>query len=610
MSNGREYDAEEIGVLRLGMEPRDVLSAGDVGYVIGSVKDVRDTKVGDTITHARRPASEPIAGFQAAKPMVFSGIYPTNSDDFEDLRASLDRLQLNDASLKYEPETSMALGFGFRIGFLGLLHMEIVQERLDREFGLDIITTVPNVKYEVLGTNGEIIVVENPSKLPSTGIIAEMREPYIKAEIITPTEYIGALMNLCQERRGLYINTQYLDTERVALQYELPLGETVFDFYDRLKTLSRGYASFDYEIIDYRPSKLVKLDVLINGEPVDALSTIVHTDKAYDMGRKLVRKLRELIPRQMFEVALQAAVGSRIIARETVKAMRKDVTAKCYGGDISRKRKLLEKQKEGKKRMKQVGSVEIPQEAFLCGVALLPAGVSHGQDLIDMYRTDRVRALSSSVENMRMKARAPEILGRLAGELQHWPKGDPAPLEEPEPPIHIARYQKVPKLGRPWFQSKFTDLSWSYEGSYRISPLDTMQTRELRARLQAQFGSPTQTLPDQGLLRKLDLPEYVQFEYWFFLNDSIPLVVMDVNGPFERGIVVASDEKYQSILSEVRDAFLSRLLDDPAKQSYADYYFEEELKVWYVTGYDGRDFFLRPVDPRRVLPGRPISPSG
>lgn len=370
MSNGREYDAEEIGVLRLGMEPRDQLSAGDVGYVIGSVKEVRDTKVGDTITHAKKRAAEPVAGFQSAKAMVFSGIYPTNSEDFEDLRYSLDRLQLNDASLKYEPETSAALGFGFRIGFLGLLHMEIVQERLDREFGLDIITTVPNVKYEVIGNDGAVVVVENPSKLPGTGSIAEMREPYIKAEIITPTEYIGALMNLCQDRRGIYINTQYLDTERVALQYELPLGETVFDFYDRLKTLSRGYASFDYELIDYRTSKLVKLDVLINGDPVDALSTIVHTDKAYDMGRKLVRKLRELIPRQMFEVALQAAVGSRIIARETVKAMRKDVTAKCYGGDISRKRKLLEKQKEGKKRMKQVGRVEIPQEAFLAVLSM------------------------------------------------------------------------------------------------------------------------------------------------------------------------------------------------------------------------------------------------
>ena len=284
MSNGREYDAEEIGVLRLGMEPRDVLSAGEVGYVIGSVKDVRDTRVGDTITHARKPAGEPIAGFQNAKPMVFSGVYPTNSDDFEDLRYSLDRLQLNDAALQYEPETSAALGFGFRVGFLGLLHMEIVQERLDREFGLDIITTVPNVKYEVVGLDGSILVVENPSKLPSTGDIAEICEPFIKAEIITPTEYIGALMTLCQDRRGVYRNTQYLDTERVALQYELPLAETVFDFYDRLKTLSRGYASFDYEILEYRASRLVKLDVLINGDPVDALSTIVHSDKAYEMG--------------------------------------------------------------------------------------------------------------------------------------------------------------------------------------------------------------------------------------------------------------------------------------------------------------------------------------
>ena len=370
MSNKKEYDAEEIGVLRLAMEPVNVLKAGDVGYVIGSVKDVRDTRVGDTLTHARQPADSAVQGFMEIKPMVFSGIYPTNSEDFEDLRASLDKLQLNDAALTYEPETSVALGFGFRIGFLGLLHMEIVQERLDREFGLDIITTVPNVEYQVERVTGEVIEVDNPSEMPDAGLIKEIREPYVKAEIITPSEYIGGLMNLCQERRGIYKNTQYLDSDRANLQYELPLAEIVFDFYDKLKSISRGYASFDYDILDNRASQLAKLDVMINGDPVDALSTIVHRDKAYDMGRKLTRKLKELIPRQMFEIALQAAIGSKIIARETVKAMRKDVTAKCYGGDISRKRKLLEKQKEGKKRMKQVGRVEVPQEAFLAVLSM------------------------------------------------------------------------------------------------------------------------------------------------------------------------------------------------------------------------------------------------
>ncbi len=370
MSNKKDYDAEEIGVLRMSMQPTDTLRAGEVGYIIGSVKDVRDTRVGDTITLARRPARAAIAGFREVKPMVFSGVFPTNSDDFEDLRASLDKLRLNDASLTFEPETSAALGFGFRVGFLGLLHMEIVQERLDREFDLDIITTVPNVKYEVVTTDEQLVLVDNPSKMPSAGEVQEVREPYVKAEIITPSEYIGGLMSLCQERRGTYVNTTYLDTERANLEYELPLSEIVFDFYDRLKTLSRGYASFDYEIIDFRPSQLSRLDVLINGDPVDALSTIVHREKAYEMGRKLVKKLKELIPRQMFEVALQAAVGSRVIARETVKAMRKDVTAKCYGGDITRKRKLLEKQKEGKRRMKQVGSVEVPQEAFLAVLSM------------------------------------------------------------------------------------------------------------------------------------------------------------------------------------------------------------------------------------------------
>ncbi len=370
MSNGKEYDAEEIGILRLSMKPQDELRAGDVGYVIGSVKDVHDTRVGDTITLAGRPAEAAISGFREVKPMVFSGVYPTDADDFEDLRSSLEKLQLNDAALAYEPETSVALGFGFRIGFLGLLHMEIVQERLDREFGLDIITTVPNVKYEVIRHGDSNVIVDNPSTMPPRGDIERIREPFVKAEIITPSEYIGNLMQLCQERRGVYINQSYLDTERVNLQYELPLAEIVFDFYDKLKSFSRGYASFDYEFLEYRESDLVKLDILINGDPVDALSTIVHRDKAYDMGRKLTQKLKELIPQQMFEVALQAAIGNKVIARETVRAMRKDVTAKCYGGDVSRKRKLLEKQKEGKKRMKQVGKVEVPQEAFLAVLSM------------------------------------------------------------------------------------------------------------------------------------------------------------------------------------------------------------------------------------------------
>ncbi len=370
MVTKQHYNAEEIGILKLGMEPLSQLRAGEVGYVIGSIKDVRDVRVGDTITHVQRPATEAIAGFREVKPMVFSGVYPTSTDDFEDLRASLEKLQLNDASLTYEPETSVALGFGFRVGFLGLLHMEIIQERLEREFDLDIITTVPNVKYEVVMTDGEVRLVDNPNKMPTGSEKDHIREPYVKAEIITPTEYIGNLMKLCQDRRGIYINQTYLDAERVNLEYELPLAEIVFDFYDKLKSLSRGYASFDYELDDYRRSDLVKLDVLINGDPVDALSTIVHRDKAYEMGRKLTSKLKELIPRQMFAVAIQAAIGSRVIARTTVKAMRKDVTAKCYGGDISRKRKLLEKQKEGKKRMKQVGSVDVPQEAFLAMLSM------------------------------------------------------------------------------------------------------------------------------------------------------------------------------------------------------------------------------------------------
>ena len=370
MAADRTYAAEEIGVLRLGMEPAEELVAGDVGYVIGSIKDVRDTRVGDTITHARRRAAAPIAGFREVKPMVFSGVYPANAEDFEDLRASLARLQLNDSAIVYEPETSAALGFGFRVGFLGLLHMEIVQERLDREFGLDIITTLPNVKYEIVLTSGTVQIIENPNKVPAGNVLDHIREPYVKAEIITPTDYIGNLMKLCQERRGEYMNQTYLDQERVSLEYQLPLAEIVFDFYDRLKSFSRGYASLDYELSGYRRSDLIKLDILINGDPVDALSAIVHRTKAFEMGRKLTSRLKELIPRQMFEVAIQAAIGSRVIARTTVRAVRKDVTAKCYGGDITRKRKLLEKQKEGKKRMKHVGSVEVPQEAFLAVLSM------------------------------------------------------------------------------------------------------------------------------------------------------------------------------------------------------------------------------------------------
>ena len=370
MVTGQEYLAEEIGVLRLGMQPTDELKAGDVGYVIGSIKDVRHTRVGDTITHARQPADAAIAGFREVKPMVFSGVYPTSTEDFEDLRASLERLQLNDSAIEYEPETSVALGFGFRVGFLGLLHMEIVQERLDREFNLDIITTLPNVKYEITTSDGKIEIIENPNKVPSAGRLDYIKEPFVKAEIICPTEYIGNIMNLCTDRRGEFVNQTYLGTERATLEYQLPLAEIVFDFYDKLKSISRGYASFDYEFSGYQRSDLVKLDVLINGDPVDALSAIVHRDKAYEMGRKLTAKLKDLIPRQMFEVAIQAAIGSRIIARTTVKAVRKDVTAKCYGGDITRKRKLLEKQKEGKKRMKQVGSVEVPQEAFLAVLSM------------------------------------------------------------------------------------------------------------------------------------------------------------------------------------------------------------------------------------------------
>lgn len=370
MGTDKKYIAEEIGVLRLKMEPVQELKAGEVGYIIGSVKEVLDTQVGDTVTHAKAPAPEPIPGFREVKPMVFSGIYPTSTENFEDLRTALEKLRLNDAALTFEPETSTALGFGFRMGFLGMLHMEIVQERLSREFDMDIITTVPNVKYQVHLKNGTTVIIENPSEMPERGDIDYIEEPYVKAQIITPVEYIGNLMKLCQERRGEYKNTQYLTTDRVDLQYEIPLAEIIFDFYDKLKSVSRGYASLDYEVIDNRTSELVKLDIMLNGDPVDALSTIVHREKAYEMGRKLTKKLQELIPRQMFEIAIQAAIGAKVIARETVRAFRKDVTAKCYGGDISRKRKLLEKQKEGKKRMRQVGRVEVPQEAFLAVLSM------------------------------------------------------------------------------------------------------------------------------------------------------------------------------------------------------------------------------------------------
>ncbi len=370
MATNKEYDAEEIGYLKLKQEPTKELKAGDVGYVIGSVKSLQDAKVGDTITHQKNGADNPIPGYKEVKPMVFSGIFPTQTEDFEDLRSALEKLQLNDASLTYQPETSKALGFGFRAGFLGLLHMEIVQERLDREFNIDIITTVPNVRYEVDTTEGKRLKVDNPSEMPDAGDIETVWEPFIKASILTPADYIGPVMTLCQERRGVYVNQHFMQNNRVEITYELPMAEVVFDFYDKLKSGTRGYASLDYEFIEYRKGHLVRLDILLNGEQVDALSSITHRDKAYYQGRKICAKLKELIPRQQFEVAVQAAIGARVIARDTIRALRKDVTAKCYGGDISRKRKLIEKQKEGKKRMKQVGTVEIPQEAFLAVLSM------------------------------------------------------------------------------------------------------------------------------------------------------------------------------------------------------------------------------------------------
>ncbi len=369
-SNGKIFDAEEVGILDMRRVRTGILTAGDVGYLIPGAKDVHDTKVGDTVTHAERPASVPLPGYKEVKPMVFAGLYPVNADDFAELRDSLDKLRMNDASLLFEPETSTALGFGFRCGFLGLLHMEIIQERLEREYQQNLITTVPNVEYRVTTRDRQVVLVDNPAAMPPLGDIEFVEEPFITAQIITPTEYIGNIMKLCTDRRGVYTNTTYIDPTRADLRYELPLSEIIFDFYDKLKSISRGYASLDYEFLAYRESDLVKLDVLLNNEVVDALSTIVHREKSYEWGKKLCAKLRKLIPRQMFEVVIQAAIGSKVIARDSIAAMRKNVLAKCYGGDITRKRKLLEKQKEGKRRMKQVGRVEIPQEAFLAVLAM------------------------------------------------------------------------------------------------------------------------------------------------------------------------------------------------------------------------------------------------
>jgi len=370
MATNSEYFADEVGVLRLKQEPRDEVTTGDVGYIISGIKSAREVKVGDTITSVANPASGAIQGFEDVKPMVFAGIYPVDTEDFEELRYSMEKLQLNDASLTWEPESSAALGFGFRCGFLGMLHMEIIQERLEREFKMTVITTVPNVSYHAYTTKGDMQIVNNPSDLPDPSKMERVEEPYIKAQIITKSEYVGNIMTLCISKRGELTNQVYLTTDRVELMFDMPLGEIVFDFYDRLKTISKGYASFDYQPVDYRASDLVKLDILLNSEPVDALSSLIHRNNAYDFGKKMCEKLKELIPRQQFEIPIQAAIGAKIISRETIKAIRKDVTAKCYGGDISRKRKLLEKQKEGKKRMRQVGSVEIPQSAFMAVLKL------------------------------------------------------------------------------------------------------------------------------------------------------------------------------------------------------------------------------------------------
>ncbi|MBQ2590300.1 MAG: translation elongation factor 4 [Paludibacteraceae bacterium] len=370
VATGKEYDADEIGVLELTRRPTKELKAGDVGYIVSGIKTSREVKVGDTITHIDKPCEEAVAGFQEVKPMLYAGVYPIETSEFENLRASIEKLQLNDASLTFEPESSVALGFGFRCGFLGLLHMEIVQERLSREFNMEVITTVPNVQYKVYTKKGAMVEVHNPAGLPEVTTIDHIDEPYIRASIITKTAFIGNIMTLCLGKRGELITQNYISGDRIELMYDLPLGEIVFDFYDKLKSISKGYASFDYHITDYRQSHLVKLDILLNGEKVDALSALIHFDNAASLGRKMCSKLKELIPRQQFDIAVQAAIGAKIIARETIKAVRKDVTAKCYGGDISRKRKLLEKQKEGKKRMKQIGSVEVPQKAVLAVLKL------------------------------------------------------------------------------------------------------------------------------------------------------------------------------------------------------------------------------------------------
>ncbi|MFN4914485.1 MAG: translation elongation factor 4 [Sphingomonadales bacterium] len=370
MNTSLDYHADEIGVLKLDLSPKKQISAGDVGYIISGIKDAKEVKVGDTITDFEKPASEAIKGFEDVKPMVFAGIYPVDTEDYEELRESMSKLQLNDASIVFEPESSAALGFGFRCGFLGMLHLEIIQERLEREFGMTVITTVPNVSYNAYDTKGEEILVNNPSDLPPPEKIDYVEEPYITASVITKSEYVGSVMSLCLDKRGILKNQVYLTSERVEMTFEMPLAEIVFDFYDRLKTISRGYASFDYQPLGYRESKLVKMDILLNGKQVDALSAIIHRDNAHDLGKKICKKLKDLIPKQQFEIAIQAAIGAKIISRENISAIRKDVTAKCYGGDISRKRKLLEKQKAGKKRMRQVGNVEIPQSAFMAVLKL------------------------------------------------------------------------------------------------------------------------------------------------------------------------------------------------------------------------------------------------
>ncbi len=370
LATEKEYGADEVGVLKLKPEARDSLSAGDVGYIISGIKTSKEVKVGDTITHVARPCEDNVEGFEDVKPMVFAGVYPVDADDYEDLRASIEKLQLNDASLTFIPESSAALGFGFRCGFLGLLHMEIIQERLDREFNMDVITTVPNVSFNVISTKGELVEVHNPSGLPVSTAIDHIEEPYIIAQVISQADYVGSIMKLCLDKRGILKNQVYLTSNRVEITFEMPLAEIVFDFYDKLKSISKGYASFDYHPLDYKKADLVKLDILLNGEMVDALSTLIHRDNAYDFGKRICVKLKELIPRQQYEVAIQAAIGAKVISRETVKAVRKDVTAKCYGGDITRKRKLLEKQKKGKKRMRQVGNIEVPQSAFMAVLKL------------------------------------------------------------------------------------------------------------------------------------------------------------------------------------------------------------------------------------------------